>query len=606
MRNNIFFLTMITFICISSYAGDLDRAFKYINTGDYDKALQNIREELNDDNKNVAANYAMAKLYSSRDFKKYNIDSATIYINKSFAAMPLKPDDKLTKKYLKFGVRDFTIKELFDEINKIAFEKAASVNSFESFDHFLIYSKDSALNLTATDKRDEIRYEELKIREEIQPLKEFLNNYPRSKKFNAANDLYEKILYAEMTKPNTYQSFKEYLDKFPTGPYAKDAQSQYDQRLYDSYLKKNKVEDYVEFEKNFPKNPFIAAVQDSIYTLSTKEHKAADYNSFIKAYSSNRNIMNAWNKLFDLYTQNGSDSDYIFFQKIYPSNPLKERLQQELYLSKLPLAPFKSNEKYGYVNTATQVLTIEPQFAEASDFSNGLASVALKPCGDTCYYSYIDKTGKVVFERTFTNAGDFDKGKAIVAISYCDGDPCEYGIINRRGEFVVNPVYIEIQPATEGLFAAHNAKGFGFIDETGKSIVPFSYQEVTPFSEGTAAVKKDSLWIFIDRTGQKLFPQSFKNISAFTSGLAAVSANDSTYGYIDKTGSWLIDPTFEFAEPFEGDTAIVTIKEKNKKSKEYGLSLRYKIDKSGKSCYKLINPNAAVVKKQDNKKKKKK
>jgi hypothetical protein len=49
----------------------------------------------------------------------------------------------------------------------------------------------------------------------------------------------------------------------------------------------------------------------------------------------------------------------------------------------------------------------------------------------------------------------------------------------------------------------------------------------------------------------------------------------------------------------------VTIKETNKKSKEFGLSLRYKIDKTGKSCYKLINPNVAIVKKQDNKKKKK-
>jgi hypothetical protein len=316
--------------------------------------------------------------------------------------------------------------------------------------------------------------------------------------------------------------------------------------------------------------------------------------------------MDAWNRLFDLYTQNGTDSDYAFFQKLYPSHPLKERLQQELFLSKLSLAPYKSNEKYGYVNTATQVLSIEPQFAEAYEFNNGLASVALKPCGDSCYYSYIDKSGKVVIERTFSSAGDFEKGKAIVAISYCDWDPCQYGIINKRGEFIVSPIYQEIQPASEGLFATHDAKGYGFIDETGRVVIPFMYQEATSFSEGAAAVQKDTNWIFIDRSNQKLFPNSFKNISAFSSGLAAVTVNDSTYGYIDKTGNWAIQPSFEFAEPFEGDTAIVTIKDTNKKSKEFGLSLRYKIDKSGKSCYKLVNPNIAVVKKQDNKKKKKK
>jgi len=137
-------------------------------------------------------------------------------------------------------------------------------------------------------------------------------------------------------------------------------------------------------------------------------------------------------------------------------------------------------------------------------------------------------------------------------------------------------------------------------------VIPFAYQDATSFSEGFATVKKDSTWIFIDKNGQKAFTQDFKNVSAFSSGLAAVTANDSTYGYINRSGDWAIEPTFEFAEPFEGDTAIVTIKETNKKSKYYELSFRYKIDKTGKSCYKLVNPNAVVAKKQDNKKKKKK
>jgi len=598
---------LLSFILLltAANAGDLDRAFKYINTGEYDKAYQNIREELNDDQKNVAANFAMAKLFSSRDFKKYNIDSATIYINKSYKAIPLNPDDKQAKKYLKLGVRDFTITELFKEINKTAYDKASIGNSFESYDHFLIYSQDSLLNVLATDKRDEIRYEELKITEDRDKLRDFLNNYPKSKKFEQANALYEKLVYADMTKSETYEAYKMYLDKYPTGPFAKDAQDKYDEKLYAFYLKKNKLEDYIEFEKSYPKNPHMGAAQDSIYSLSVKGHTPVEYNFFIKTFPSNRNIMDAWDRLFDLYTQNATDSDYAYFQKLYPNSPLKERIQRESYLAKLNLAPYKAEGKFGYVNTATQVLAIEPQFAEAYEFADGIASVALHPCGDTCYYSYIDKGGKVLFEKTFANAGDFDKGKAIVATSYCDGEPCNYGIINRRGEFVVNPVYQEIQPVSEGLFAARNGKGYGFIDGSGRTVIPFIYEDATSFSEGAAAVKKDSSWIYIDKSGQKLFANSFKNITAFSSGLAAVTANDSTYGYIDKSGNWAIQPTFEFAESFERDTAIVTIKDTNKKSKEYGLSLRYKIDKSGKSCYRLLNPNAAVLKKQDKKKKKK-
>jgi tetratricopeptide (TPR) repeat protein len=110
MYRKVMTICLTMSICYNISAGDLDKAFKYINTGDYGKALQSIREELTKDPGDVAANYAMAKLYSSRDFKNLNLDSATIYINKAYAAVPLKADDKQTKKYLKFGVRDYTIR----------------------------------------------------------------------------------------------------------------------------------------------------------------------------------------------------------------------------------------------------------------------------------------------------------------------------------------------------------------------------------------------------------------------------------------------------------------------------------------------------------------
>lgn len=585
-------------------AGDLDRAFKNINSGDYDKARASIKEELEKDPKDVAANYAMAKLFSARDYKSMNLDSATIYVNKAYAAIPLKEDDKQTKKYLKYGVRDFTITELYNDINKQAYAKAAAKNTFESYDNFVKYSKDENLNEQAADKRDAIRYDELSLKNDMEGLRQFLNDYPKSKKFDDANKLYEQLLYADMTKPNTAEAFKSYLDKYPTGPYAKEAQKQYDRKVYESYLKRGTIEGYAEFEKAYPKNPFLAAVQDSIYTMSTRKGDVWEYNTFIKAYPSNRNIMNAWNQLYDLYTQDATDSSYEAFLKAYPSNPFKDKIQQDIFLSKLELSPFKSNDKWGYVNPKTQTLVIQPQYEDASEFSGGLAAVALKPCTDNCMYSYIDKNGKVAFEKAFASAGDFIGGKAVVALDYCDGAPCKFGIINRKGEFVVGADYEDIQPLSEGLYAAHNFKGYGFINDRDHVVIPFIYQDATSFSEGLAAVKKDDRWIFIDRSGNQPFTQSFVNVSAFSSGLAAVTENDSTYGYIDHSGAWVIQPIYENAEPFEGDTALVSLKETNKKNKDYGMTFRYKIDKTGKNLGKLVNPNAVATRKTTVKKKK--
>lgn len=606
MSKKITSIACITLLTAQSIlAGDLDKAFKNINSGDYDKARASIKEELEKDPKDVAANYAMAKLFSARDYKSLNLDSATIYVNKTYGAIPLKEDDKQTKKYLKYGVRDFTITELYNDINKQAYERAKAKNTFESYDNFVKYSKDEKLNEAAADKRDEIRYDELSLKNDMEGLRLFLNDYPKSKKFNDANKLYEQLLYADMTKSNTVEGYKSYLDKYPTAPYAKEAQVQYNRKVYEAYLKRGTIEGYAEFEKAYPKNPFLAAVQDSIYAISTRKGEVWEYNTFIKAYPANRNIMNAWNQLYDIYTQDATDSSYEAFQKAYPNNPFKDRLQQDLFLSRLKLSPFKSNDKWGYVNPKTQELVIQPQYEDASEFSGGLAAVALKACTDKCMYSYIDKNGKVAFDKTFASAGDFVGGKAVVALDYCDGTPCKYGIITRKGEFVVGADYEDVQPLSEGLYAAHNFKGYGFINDRDHVVIPFVYQDATSFSEGAAAVKKGERWVFIDKSGNQLFPQSFANVSAFSGGLAAVTDNDSTYGYIDHSGAWIIQPIYENAEPFEGDTALVSLKETNKKSKDYGMTFRYKIDKTGKNLGKLVNPNAVATRKAPVKKKKK-
>ncbi|MBS1619041.1 MAG: hypothetical protein JST76_11010, partial [Bacteroidetes bacterium] len=197
MSKKIISIACISLLTAQSIiAGDLDKAFKNINSGDYDKARASIKEELEKDPKDVAANYAMAKLFSARDYKSINLDSATIYVNKAFAAIPLKEDDKQTKKYLKYGVRDFTITELYNDINKQAYAKAAAKNTFESYDNFVKYSKDETLNEQAADKRDAIRYDELSLKNDMEGLRQFLNDYPKSKKFDDANKLYEQLLYA--------------------------------------------------------------------------------------------------------------------------------------------------------------------------------------------------------------------------------------------------------------------------------------------------------------------------------------------------------------------------------------------------------------------------
>jgi len=72
------------------------------------------------------------------------------------------------------------------------------------------------------------------------------------------------------------------------------------------------------------------------------------------------------------------------------------------------LAAVQIDGKWGYIDSAGNII-IEPQFDNAGTFSEGLASVKLED-----KWGYIDRNGNVVIEPQFEEAGDFSQGLAPV------------------------------------------------------------------------------------------------------------------------------------------------------------------------------------------------
>jgi hypothetical protein len=81
------------------------------------------------------------------------------------------------------------------------------------------------------------------------------------------------------------------------------------------------------------------------------------------------------------------------------------------------------------------------------------------------------------------------------------------------------------------------------------------------FSEGLGAVavgeKEGKRWGFIDRTGTWVLLPAYDDADTFHEGLAAVRVNN-RYGYIDKKGTFVIKPQFDEALLFSRGIARVT------------------------------------------------
>ncbi|MBS1612271.1 MAG: WG repeat-containing protein [Bacteroidetes bacterium] len=581
-------------------AGDIDKAFKALNTGDYANARKYLMEVLADEPGSAPGFYGLAKYYYSKDNKAYNLDSANMFIKEAMHKLPMNPEDKANKKAIALGVRDYTIQTLHKDINNEAYGIAEKANTVESYQFYIDnYTEEGLLN-RATEMRNQLAFIRARGANTYQAMDEFIKKYPDAEQQQEAKGLYEKLLYETTTADGTYQSYRKYTSTYPLGKFVKEANQRWEEEILKAYNKEHKLDSYLQFEKDYTFHPQLKQVQDSIYALVTADGTVDAFAVFVKAYSKNPNIDKAWEELYTLYTAEATPEQYASFKAKFPKYPNIKRIDAEAELATKELKPFQQADKWGYAHLGGKdslVISISGEYEEAYGFSNGLAAVRKEECGDRCKYYYINKANQRAIQREFNYAGNFHAGYAIVGIGNCEEeDSCMYGIIDKRGEFVVPPVYDIIEDATEGFYmAAQNGK-YGFINARGETAITFKYSDALPFSQGVAAVAIDDSWFFIDNEGKQLFINRFNDVSSFSDSLAAVTQDGDNWGYIDMAGNFTIQPVYEIAEDFEGGFAIVSKREKDPKNKSLMLSQRYKIDKTGKQLEKLTAPKAAPQK----------
>lgn len=155
-------------------------------------------------------------------------------------------------------------------------------------------------------------------------------------------------------------------------------------------------------------------------------------------------------------------------------------------------------------------------------------------------WGYCDWYKKSVIFPQFEEAGLFYNGLAIVR------DNGLYGVINPRGQFVVECKYKKIYPFSEG-FAAVLSKDdrIGFIDSYGEEVVPCKYDydkyDKFRFSEGRAFVKSGDRYGYVDVKGNQVIDFKFSSARDFHDGFAIVFRPDEGAAFIDPQGKIIAD-----------------------------------------------------------------
>jgi hypothetical protein len=239
------------------------------------------------------------------------------------------------------------------------------------------------------------------------------------------------------------------------------------------------------------------------------------------------------------------------------------------------LFPAKVKGRYGFIDKTGKMI-LQPQFARAQMFSEGLAAVQIN-----AKWGFIDRTGKMVITPKYDVVLPFAEGLASVR-----GASGHFGCINKAGEIVITPQtrFGGISQFSEGLAAtlmSDVAQGiaisaWGFIDTNGKFVISPAYDGVTSFSEGLAAVRAaGKKWGYVDKTTKYQIQPLFETANRFSEGLASVEStlrSQYKWGFIDHTGKFAIPPQYSLARTFSEGFA----------GAQYGDVKWGFVDKSGK------------------------
>ena len=123
------------------------------------------------------------------------------------------------------------------------------------------------------------------------------------------------------------------------------------------------------------------------------------------------------------------------------------------------LAVVRNGAVYSLIDKKGKVIKLDSEITFVESFSEGLARIRIgkyesEHHGDF-FYGYIDKTGEVVIEPEFNDASEFSEGRAAVRI-FAEGESAVrhhdlWGYIDKKGEVVIPPEYVEAEDFRGGL-----------------------------------------------------------------------------------------------------------------------------------------------------------
>lgn len=193
-------------------------------------------------------------------------------------------------------------------------------------------------------------------------------------------------------------------------------------------------------------------------------------------------------------------------------------------------APFNIGDKWGYINTAANVVLSDYEYT--TPFSNGIAAV--KENGKWAILKISSDGFSMITDYIYDDILLDEYGYA-----FTNG----YAYVKKSGSQKWSLVRVKLNEEYNSVIG---------IDDIGS----LTFDNAKPFGM-LGAVEVDGKWGFISLEGEWVIEPEFDDAGSLDSGLAPVKVSDK-WGYIDATGKMILEPQFDEAGSFN-DKGIATV-----------------------------------------------
>ncbi|MGN0517989.1 MAG: WG repeat-containing protein [Acutalibacteraceae bacterium] len=221
------------------------------------------------------------------------------------------------------------------------------------------------------------------------------------------------------------------------------------------------------------------------------------------------------------------------------------------------MCPIKKKEKWGIVSSSGTVI-IPTEYEKVSGFtSSGFAAALSEENG----YVILNEENEIKYadeqKRNITDMGFLSQDKIAAQINgkYC------YMNVDFKNEF---GSYDYATTYYGGIAAVKNSDKWMIVNEAGEQVGSESFDDIkldktlVAFRNGVAFAQKNGKYYLINTQGDVICDTAFEDAEAFASeGYAAAKYNGS-WGFVDTTGKFVINPQYMYAHSFTNDLAAVS------------------------------------------------